>query len=97
MSDLPKGKTLWMIDNSDIAKAKKTLGKVACLFGNVQSDLLVLGTPQQVKDYVKKLIDTCAKGGGFIVSNGAFFDQAKAENVKAMVDSAKEYGSKVYK
>jgi hypothetical protein len=31
------------------------------------------------------------------VSNGAFFDQAKAENVHAMVDFAKEYGSKVYK
>jgi uroporphyrinogen-III decarboxylase len=97
MSDLPKGKTLWMIDNSDIAKAKKTLGKVGCLFGNVQSDLLVLGTPQQVRDYVKKTIDTCAPGGGYIVSNGAFFDQAKAENVKAMVDFAKEYGGKVYK
>ncbi|MQY67465.1 MAG: hypothetical protein GH159_04035 [Dehalococcoidia bacterium] len=97
MSDLPKGKTLWMIDNSDIAKAKKTIGKVGCLFGNVQSDLLVLGTPQQVKDYVKKIIDTCAPGGGFIVSNGAFFDEAKAENVHAMVDAAMEYGSKAYK
>jgi len=97
MSDLPKGKTLWMIDNSDIAKAKKTIGKVGCLFGNVQSDLLVLGTPQQVKDYVKKIIDTCAPGGGFIVSNGAFFDEAKAENVHAMVDATMEYGSKAYK
>ncbi len=93
--DLPKGKTLWMIDNSDIVAAKKTLGKVACLMGNVQSDLLVLGTPQQVKDYVKKTSDGCAKGGGYIVSNGAFFDKAKAENVKAMVDFAREYG--VYK
>ena len=92
MSDLPKGKTLWMIDQSDIAKAKKTIGKVGCLFGNVPSDLLVVGTPQQVKDYVKNLIDTCAKGGGYIVSNGAFFDQAKPENVHAMVDAAREYG-----
>jgi uroporphyrinogen-III decarboxylase len=95
MQDLPKGKTLWMIDQSDMAKAKKTLGTVACMFGNVPSDLLAVGTPQQVKDYVKKLIDTASKGGGFIVSNGAFFDQAKPENVKAMVESAKEYG--VYK
>jgi uroporphyrinogen-III decarboxylase len=95
--DLPKGKTFWMIDNSDMVKVKKTLGKVACLAGNVQSDLLVLGTPQQVKDNVKQLIDTCAPGGGYIVSNGAFFDQAKAENVKAMVEFGKEYGSKVYK
>jgi hypothetical protein len=95
MQDLPKGKTLWMIDQSDIAKAKKTLGKVACMYGNVPSALLALGTPQQVKDYVKKCIDVAGKGGGYILSNGAFFDQAKAENVKAMVDFAKEYG--VYK
>jgi len=93
MSDLPKGKTLWMIDQSEMAKAKKTLGKVSCLFGNVPSDLLVVGTPQQVKDYVKNLIDTCAKGGGYIVSNGAFFDQAKPENVHAMVDAAMEFGA----
>jgi hypothetical protein len=95
MQDLPKGKTLWMMDQSDMAKAKKTLGKVGCMYGNVPSDLLTIGNPQQIKDYVKNLIDTCAKGGGYIVSNGAFFDQAKAENVKAMVDFAKKYG--VYK
>jgi len=93
IQDLPKGKSLWMVDQSDIAKAKKTLGKVACLFGNVPSDLLTLGTPQQVKDYVKNLIDTVAKGGGFIVCNGAFFDQAKPENVKAIVETTKEYGA----
>jgi uroporphyrinogen-III decarboxylase len=93
MQDLPKGKTLWMIDQSDIAKAKKTLGKVACMYGNVPSALLALSTPQEVKDYVKKCIDVAGKGGGYIVSNGAFFDHAKAENVKAMVDFAKEYGA----
>jgi len=95
VQDLPKGKTLWMMDHSDMAKAKKTLGKVACMYGNVPSDLLAVGTPQQIEDYVKKLIDIASKGGGYIVSNGAFFDRAKAENVRAMVDSAKKYG--VYK
>ena len=95
MQDIPKGKTIWMIDQSDIAHVKKTLGKVACLFGNVSSALLALGTQQEVKDYVKKCIDVAGKGGGYIVSNGAFFDHAKPENIKAMVDTAKEYG--VYK
>ena len=95
MQDLPKGKTIWMIDQSDISKAKKTVGRVGCMYGNVPSALLALGTPQGVKDYVKKCIDVAGKGGGYIVSNGAFFDHAKTENVKAMVDFAKEYG--VYK
>ena len=82
-----------MVDQSDMVKAKETLGKNACLIGNVSSSMLNLGTPQEVKDYAKKLIDAVGKGGGFIMSNGAFFDHAKPENVKAMVDTAKEYGA----
>ena len=95
VKDVPKGKTIWMIDQSDMSKTKKTLGTVACLAGNVPSDLLQLGTTQQVKDCVENLIETAAKGGGYIMCNGAFFDEAKAENIKTMVDFAKEYG--VYK
>ena len=95
VQSLPKGKTLWMIDQTDMAKAKKTLGSVACLAGNIPSDMLTVGTASQVKDYAKKLIDTCSKGGGYIMANGTFFDKVKSENVKAMVDFTKEYG--VYK
>jgi len=95
IQDIPRGKTMWMVDQTDMAKAKQTLGKNACLIGNVSSSMLKLGTPQDVRDYVKKLIDTSGKGGGFIMSNGAFFDEAKPENVKAMVEFTREYG--VYK
>jgi uroporphyrinogen-III decarboxylase len=84
-----------MVDQSDMANAKKTLGKNACLVGNVPSSMLRLSTPDEVKDYCKKLIDTAGKGGGYMMGNGAFFDEAKPENVKAMVDVTKEYG--VYK
>jgi|YelNatPaOPRAMG01_1025707.scaffolds.fasta_scaffold24298_3 hypothetical protein len=92
IKDLPKGKVVWMFDQTDMAQAKKTLGDSACIAGNVPTDLLAVGTPEQVKEYVKKLIDTCADGGGFILTNGAFFDEAKPENVKAMVEFVKEYG-----
>jgi hypothetical protein len=95
IQDIPKGKTMWMVDQSDMAKTKETLGKNACLIGNVSSSMLALGTPDEVKAYCKKLIDTVGKGGGFIMGNGAFFDKVKPENVKAMVDFTKEYG--VYK
>jgi len=95
IQDIPRGKTMWMVDQTDMAKAKETLGKNACLIGNVSSSMLKLGTPQEVKDYAKKLIDTAGKGGGFIMGNGAFFDHAEPENLKAMVDFTREYG--VYK
>lgn len=93
--DLPKGKTLWMFDQTDIVKAKGIVGNTLCILGNVSSATLNLSTPQEVKNYCKKLIDGVGQGGGFIMSNGAFFDEAKPENVKAMVDFTKEYG--VYK
>ena len=93
--DLPKGKTLWMFDQTDMVKAKETVGDTLCLFGNVPSSMLKIGTPEDVKEYCKKLIDTAGKGGGFVMGNGAFFDHAKPENIKAMVDFTKEYG--VYK
>ena len=83
---------MWMVDQTDMAKAKETLGKNACLMGNVSSSLLALGTADEVKDYCKKLIDIAGKGGGYIMSNGAFFDDAKDENVKMMVDVTREYG-----
>jgi hypothetical protein len=95
IQDIPKGKTMWMVDQTDMAKAKETLGKNACLIGNVSSSMLRLATPDEVKAYCKKLIDTAGKGGGFIMGNGAFFDEAKPENVKVMVDFTREYG--VYK
>jgi hypothetical protein len=92
IQDVPKGKTVWMVDQSDMTKVKETLGKNACLIGNVPSSMLGLATPGEVKAYCKKLIDTAGKGGGFIMGNGAFFDEAKPENIKAMVDVTKEYG-----
>ena len=92
MKDLPKGKTIWMIDQSDIRKVKDTIGKNACIAGNIPSSMLGLVSVEEIKDYTKKIIDYCAKDGGYIMCNGAFFDEAKAENVKAFIDVTKEYG-----
>jgi uroporphyrinogen-III decarboxylase len=93
IQDVPKGKSVWMVDQSDMVKVKNTLGQNACLLGNVPSSMLNLGTPQDVKDYVKNLIDTVGKDGGLIICNGAFFDEAKPENVRAIVEATKEYGT----
>jgi uroporphyrinogen-III decarboxylase len=93
--DLPKGKTAWLFDIVDIAKAKKALDGIACVCGTMPTDLLTVGIPQQARDHAKKCIDIAGKGGGYIMSNGAFFDKVKWENLKAIVETVKEYG--VYK
>jgi uroporphyrinogen-III decarboxylase len=92
IGDIPRGKALYMFERTDIFKAKEVLGDVVCLQGNVPLSLLVGGTPDDVKDYCRKLIDVVGKGSGFIMAPSTALDDAKPENVKAMVDVTKEYG-----
>lgn len=92
IKDIPRGKAIYWFEKVDIRKAKEILGNTVCFRGNVPVSLLYAGTPQQVKDYVKTLIDLVGQGGGLMVDCGIWFDEAKHENVKAMVDFTKEYG-----
>lgn len=90
--DIPKGKAIYWFETVDIHRAKEILGDRVCFRGNVPISLLHAGTPEQVKQYVKKLVDVVGKNGGLMVDCGIWFDEAKHENVKAMVDFTKEYG-----
>jgi len=92
ISDIPKGKVVWWFDRTDMKRAKETVGKVACLAGNVPLDLLCAGTPEEVKACCRELIDAAGRDGGFILSSGAGLQGSKPENVKAMIDFSKQYG-----
>jgi uroporphyrinogen-III decarboxylase len=59
----------------------------------VPTDILCTGTTDDVKAYCKQLIDVAGKGGGFILSSGVILDTAKPENVRAMIEFTKEYGT----
>ena len=90
--DIPKGKTVWWFDLTDMERAKETVGRVACIAGNIPLSLLCTAAPHDVELYCKSLIDTAGKDGGFILSTGAGMQGSKAENVKAMIDFSKQYG-----
>jgi uroporphyrinogen-III decarboxylase len=92
VNQFPKGTVIWYFDQSDMAQAKKILGKDCCIQGNVPSSLIVTGEPKAVKEYCKKLIDTCAPGGGYTLAPGANPDNPKLENLIAMVEAVNEYG-----
>jgi hypothetical protein len=92
ISDMPKGAITWMFDRTDMANAKKTVGKVSCIAGNVPISIAYTKNEQEMKEYCRKLIETCAPGGGYILTGGATFDKAKPENLRAMMAAAKEYG-----
>jgi uroporphyrinogen-III decarboxylase len=91
-TDFPKGSLLILFEKTDIFRAKEILGDRVCLMGNVPLSLLQLGSPQDVEEYCRKLIEVCGKGGGFILANGGGIYDAKPENLRAMVDSVKKYG-----
>ena len=89
----PKGSLVWLFDKSDMAHAKKVVGKNCCISGNVPASLIHAGTPKEVKDYCRRLIETCAPGGGYILAAGNNdVEGAKLENLEAMVEAAREYG-----
>ena len=90
--DVPKAKVVWWFDTTDMARAKETVGRVACIAGNVPLSILCTSTPEAVKAYCKDLIDQAGKDGGFILSTGAGLQGAKSENVKALIEFSKEYG-----
>jgi hypothetical protein len=92
ISDIPRGKTVWWFDATDMTRAKETVGRVACIAGNVPVSLLCTANPEEVKDYCRNLIDTAGRDGGFILSTGAGMQGSKPENVKAMIDFSREYG-----
>jgi uroporphyrinogen-III decarboxylase len=91
----PKGALHWYFDRTDMAAAKKLLGDGCCIQGNVPSSMIVTGSPQEVKEYCRNLIDVCGKGGGFILSCGTITENPKLENLRAMMEAVREYG--VYK
>ncbi len=92
IKDMPRGTVVWYFETMDMARAKRVLGDNACIAGNVPISLLHTGTPQQVKNACRRLIETCAPGGGYILAGSASMDEGNADNLRAMMEAAKEYG-----
>lgn len=90
--DLPKARTVWLFDQTDMTRAKQTIGKVACIQGNVPLSLIYAGTPEETVEYTRALIESAGKGGGFVLDIGAVADSGREENLHAMIETAHKYG-----
>lgn len=94
LTEVPKGKVVYLFEYTEMANAKKVLKDTACIAGNVPNVMLTYGKPQEVVDYCKWLIDTCAPGGGYMMDSGALIDEAKPENITAMFETTMTYGKR---
>ena len=73
---------------------KRDFGKDICFYGGVDlQQILCKGTPRQVSDEVKRLIDILGPGGGYVLGPGHTYIQidAPVENIMAMYETAGSY------
>ena len=92
-AELPAGSIVYHVDQADIFEVHRKLGHKFCLSGGIPNFLLGYGTPQQVRDRCKEVIDGVAGDGGYIMDASAIVqNDAKVENVRAMTEFTREYG-----
>ncbi len=78
----------------DFEKAREKVGDRVCLMGNVcPSTTLLFGTPQDVENDSKKVIQQAGRDGRFILSSGCMLSpDTPGENIHAMVKAVDTYG-----
>jgi len=78
----------------DIVELKARYGERIALVGNVDVDLLARGTPEQVRQWVRRLIETVGPGGGLAVgSSNSITNYCRVENYVAMLEEVRAVGT----
>ena len=77
----------------DMRAVKRQYGDRLCLLGNVDLNILGLGTVEDVDQEVRELIHDVGPGGGYIVTSGnSLAGYLLPENVLALSRAVKQYG-----
>jgi uroporphyrinogen decarboxylase len=80
-------------DCADNRELKRRYGDQVVLMGFVDTTLLARGTPHEVMEECRRLIDDLADGGGFILTPGCEYPpNIPLENAFAIVKAAELYG-----
>lgn len=91
--ELPDRSIIYHVDRDDVFEVHRKLGKKFCISGGVPNTILTLGTPDRVRECCKKILDEVAVDGGYIMDASAIVQEdAKEENVRAMIEFTREYG-----
>jgi uroporphyrinogen decarboxylase len=79
----------------DPVSVKQEYGDIICLRGGISvQQTMVNGTPDEVRAEVKRVVEGCMRGGGFILSPGhpVLQDDVPTENIIAMYQAGYEIG-----
>lgn len=79
---------------ANLTELKERYGSRLVFCGGIDtSHHLPNGTPEEVREEVRRVIEILAPGGGYLVSSvHTIMDDVPPENILAMVDAAEEYG-----
>lgn len=92
-AELPDKSIVYHVDKADIFEVHRAIGHKFCISGGIPNFLLSYGTPKEVRECCKKVIDGVAGDGGYIMDASAIVqNHAKVENIKAMTEFTREYG-----
>jgi hypothetical protein len=91
--DLPDRSIVYHIDRGDPLLTHRTLHDKFALSGGLNNVTLAIGTPEQVRQDVRTLIETVGREGGYILDASAIMqNDTRPENMQALVEAAREYG-----
>jgi uroporphyrinogen decarboxylase len=78
----------------DIAELKQEWGDRLAFVGNIDMDMLSRGTPEQIVEATRYLLEKVAPGGGYALSSGNSLSKyVSVANYRAMLESAGKYGA----
>ncbi len=78
---------------TDPVKIKEATRHKTCLLGNIDTGLLANGTPEEVDQACRELIEIWKPDSGFILGPGcALGTTTPTDNIHTLVESAKKYG-----
>ncbi|MFP4029286.1 MAG: uroporphyrinogen decarboxylase family protein [Candidatus Brocadiia bacterium] len=93
-TELPDRSIVFHVDRADIFEVYEKLGDKFCISGGIPNFLLSYGSPDEVRDCCRKIIDGVAADGGYIADAGAIMqDDTCEENLRVMTEFVRDYGT----
>jgi uroporphyrinogen decarboxylase len=81
------------LGDTDLEVVKRELGDSVCLNGHVDLEVILWGTPEEVKKLVREALAKAGSGGGYwLGTSDSIRNGSPIENVRAYFKAAREYG-----
>ena len=93
LTELPKGKTIGLFQDSDIFKVKEVVGDTLCIMGGMPIPLLKNGSPEAIRERTHKVCEEVGKDGGFMMTSTVLeLEGIKPESIQVWADATREFG-----